>query len=71
MQDALSDIGGYGSIITLMAKCLNYLIARFKILTDTQEILSKIINKNISVYEKLAKTKSLKKFIEEKNDKNN
>ena len=71
LQDALSDIGGYGSIITLMAKCLNYLIARFKILTDTQEILSKILNKNISVYEKLAKTKSLKKFIEEKNDKNN
>ena len=66
LQDALSDIGGYGSIITLMAKCLNYLIARFKILTDTQEILSKIINKNISVYEKLAKTKSLKKFIEKK-----
>ena len=51
-----------------MAKCLNYLIARFKILTDTQEILSKIINKNISVYEKLAKPKSLKKFIEEKNN---
>ena len=40
-------------------------------LTDTQEFISNIIKKNISVYEKLIKTPDLKKYIGKNNKQQN
>ena len=71
LQEMLSEIGGFANIVILIAKCINYLIARFNMLSDTQELLTNIINKNVSIYEKLIKTKTLKKFIGENNHKMN
>ena len=41
-QDALSDIGGLGSLILNLAYILNFLISNFTILFDTEELLNEI-----------------------------
>ena len=71
LQELLSEIGGFANIVIVIAKCINYLIARFNMLFDTQELLTNIIEKNVSIYEKLIKTKSFKNFIWENNHKIN
>ena len=63
LQDALSDIGGIANLILIMAQCINYLIARYNMLVDTQELMVNIIKKNISIYENLIKAHNPKKFI--------
>ena len=71
LQELLSEIGGFANIVIVIAKCINYLIARFNMLSDTQELLTNIIKKNVSIYEKLIRTKSLKNFIGENHHKIN
>ena len=71
IQDMLSEIGGFANLIMVIARCINYLIARFIMLIDTQELISNIIKKNISVYEKLIKTPDLKKYIGKNNKQQN
>jgi hypothetical protein len=51
LQDALSDIGGIANLILIIAQCINYIIARYNMLFDTQELITSIIKKNISIYE--------------------
>ena len=63
LQDALSDIGGIANLILIIAQCINYIIARYNMLFDTQELITSIIKKNISVYENLIKTHNPRKFI--------
>ena len=63
LQDALSDIGGIANLILIIAQCINYLIARYNMLVDTQELLKNIIKKNTSIYENLIKTHNPRKFI--------
>ena len=41
-QDALSDIGGLGSLILNLAYILNYLVSNFVILFDTEGLLNEI-----------------------------
>ena len=41
-QDALSDIGGLGSLILNLAYILNFLVSNFVILFDTEELLNEI-----------------------------
>ena len=71
IQDMLSEIGGFANLIMVIARCINYIIARFIMLIDTQELISNIIKKNISVYEKLIKTPDLKKYIGKNNKQQN
>ena len=54
----------------MIARLINYLFARFNMLSDTQNLFINIIKKNISVYENLVKTQSLKNFIGENKHKN-
>ena len=61
LQDALSDIGGIANLILIIAQCINYIIARYNMLFDTQELITSIIKKNISIYENL-----IKKYKEKK-----
>ena len=63
LQDALSDIGGFANLILIIAQCINYLIARHNMLVDTQELISNINKRKISIYENLIKTCSPKNFI--------
>ena len=70
-QDALSVIGGYGSIMITLASCINYLIARSNMLIDTQLLLTNIIEKNISVYENIVKNQGIKRLINQNINLNN
>ena len=63
LQDALSDIGGIANLFLIIAQCINYLIARYNMLIDTQTLLTNIIKKNISIYENLIKSHNPRKFI--------
>ena len=71
LQDVLSEMGGFANVVMMVAKCINYLIARFNMLSDTQELLTKCIKKNIHIYEKLIRTESLKEFIGENHHQKN
>jgi hypothetical protein len=67
LQDALSDIGGLGSLLLNLAECINYLISNFIIIFDTDKLLQEIENskkyeKNIirsDIYKKLTQKKSI------------
>ena len=65
LQDVFSEMGGFANLVILIARCINYLIARFNMLSDTQELLTNIIKKNISIYEKIVNNHSLKEYIGE------
>ena len=71
LQDVLSEMGGFANVVVMVAKCINYLIARFNMLSDTQELIINVIKKNISIYENLVRTQSFNKFIGENNNKKN
>ena len=71
LQDFLSDTGGIANLILVVAECINYIIARHNMLADTQELISNIIKKNISIYENLIKTHNPKKLININNQKRN
>ena len=70
IQNVFSEIGGFGSIIMMIAHCINYLISRFNMLADTQELISNILNKNENqtVYEKIIQSPRIRRYI--KNDQN-
>ena len=61
--EVLSDIGGIANLILILVQSINYLIARYNMLIDTQELIMSIIKKNISIYENLIKTHNPKKII--------
>lgn len=81
-QDALSDIGGLGSLILNLAYILNFLVSNFVILFDTEELLNEIelskkFSKNIiqkNVYKNLVQdtviNDNLPNNIGNKNDNN-
>ena len=54
----------------MIAHCINYLISRFNMLADTQELISNILkkNENQTVYEKIIQSPRVRKYI--KNDEN-
>ena len=79
-QDALSDIGGFGSLILNLAYILNILISNFVILFDTEGLLNEIeLSKKFSkntiqknVYKNLVKDNIFNdKFNDNINNKNN
>jgi len=65
IQDALPQIGGFVSIAIMIAKCINYLISRFTMLYDTQQLISNLLKDNNTVYERIKKTPSLRSFMGE------
>ena len=65
IQDALPQIGGFGSVAIMIAKCINYLISRFSMLYDTQKLISNLLKDNNTVYERIKKTPSLRSFMGE------
>ena len=65
IRDAMAEMGGYANIIIMLAKFINYLISKFNMLKDTQELISSVLKKNNLVYEKIIKTPSIEKFIGE------
>ena len=65
IYDALAEIGGFGSIIIMIAKIINYIIARFNMLSDTQQLISNLVKKNDTIYERIVSSKNLRRFIEE------
>ena len=65
IRDAMAEMGGYANIIIMLAKFINYLISKFNMLRDTQELISSVLKKNNLVYEKIIKTPSIEKFIGE------
>ena len=48
LQDVLSDIGGIASIVMLVAVGINYIVSRFIILLDTEELVLDSEEKNFS-----------------------
>ena len=52
LQDILSDIGGIGSIILIIAQAINFLISNFIILLDTEELISSFDQQNFKKGEK-------------------
>ena len=54
----------------MIAHCINYLISRFNMLADTQELISNILkkNENQTVYEKIIQSPRTRRYI--KNDQN-
>ena len=71
LMDAIPHIGGYASATMMIAKFINYLIFRFNLLFDTQELISNVLNKNNSVYENIKKSPSIMKLIKNNNNKKN
>ena len=71
LSEALPEIGGYSSAVMMISKFINYLIFRFRLLFDTQELISKVLMKNYSVYENIRKSRSIKKFLMESIHQNN
>ena len=71
IQDALPQIGGFISVIIMVAKCINYLISRFKMLTDTKKLISEILKDKNTIYENIKKSSSLRQFMGERNFKKN
>ena len=63
LQNVLSNIGGIANLILIIAQCINYSIARFNMLTDTQDLLKSIIKKNDTIYENLIKSHSSRKVV--------
>ena len=59
LQDALPGIGGFGSVIMMIAKCINYFVSRFTMLADTKQLISHVLNENQTIYEKMKKSSSL------------
>ena len=55
IQDALPQIGGFGSVAIMIAKCINYLISRFTMLYDTQKLISNLLKDNNTAYKKKKK----------------
>ena len=52
LQDILSDIGGIGSIILIIAQGINLLVSNFIILLDTKELISSVDQQNFKKREK-------------------
>ena len=71
LSEALPEIGGYSSAVMMISKFINYLIFRFRLLFDTQELISKVLMKNYSVYENIRKSPSIKKILMESIHQNN
>ena len=67
IQDALPQIGGFGSVVIMIAKCINFLICRFVMLSDTQKLISNVLNDNNTVYERIRKSPSIKLFMSDNN----
>ena len=63
IYDILSEIGGYANIIIIIAQYINYIISRFNMLSDTQELLSNIVLKNNSLYNDIIFSKNIKQFM--------
>ena len=62
IQDSLPQIGGFGSVVIMIAKCINYLISRYTMLSDTQKLINNILKDN-----NMKKTQILKPFMGERN----
>ena len=72
LREALPEIGGYSSAVMMIFKFINYLIFRFYLLSDSQELISNLLQKNYSIYENIRKSPTLTKFLKEsKRQKNN
>ena len=71
LQELLSDIGGFGSIIIILAQFLNYLVYRFTMLSDTKQLISLAIKKNNSIHESFRSFQNISKLIEENNNNQN
>ena len=64
MQEVLSDIGGFGSIIIMLAEFLNYLVYRFTMLFDTKQLISLVLKKNNnSIHESFRNFQNISKYI--------
>ena len=65
LQDVLSEIGGFGSIVITIAKCINYFVFRFNMLADTKELISLVLKDNDPVQDNFKKVQSINQLIEE------
>ena len=65
IQDALPQIGGFGSVVIMIAKCINYLISRFIMLKDTQKLISSVLKDNNTIFERIKKSQNFRPFMGE------
>ena len=70
LQSTLSEIGGYSSIIINITSFINYLIVRFVMLSDTQDLISFSFKNNKTFYERFSKSQKIKELIVENNQEN-
>ena len=64
-SDMLSKIGGFGTVIILIAQCFNYFFFSFSTFSDTQILLSYVMKYNNSRYENMRQRKDINKLFEE------
>ena len=65
LQDMLSEIGGLGSVIIMIAQSLNYLVSRFTMLSDTRELIFSLFNDNNSININERKSHNINQLFEE------
>lgn len=61
----LSEIGGFGSIVITIAKCINYFVFRFNMLADTKELISLVLKNNDPVQDNIKRVQSINQLLEE------
>ena len=59
LRDLLTEIGGYASATITISKFINYLIFNFNLLSDSQELISNVLQKNSTVYDKMRKSPNI------------
>ena len=59
LQDVFSEIGGFGSLVIMFARFINYIVARFSMLFDTQNLISQALDNNKTIHEKMRKSEPI------------
>ena len=56
LKDVFSEIGGFGSLAIMVARFINYIVSRFKMLSDTQILISQALENNKTIHQKMRKS---------------
>ena len=56
LQDVFAEIGGFGSVVVMIARFINFIVSRFSMLYDTQQLISQALKDNKTIHEKKRKS---------------
>ena len=67
LQDVFSEIGGFGSLTIMIARLINYIVSRFSMLYDTQQLISQALEDNKKIHERIRKSDPILKSFKLEN----